>query len=100
MNNLTSEEQKQLNNYTKTIEKGEMDQAKDLFLNCNNKFQFAKTHSVYVKDWEKTKERMENNLRNGILPPGVSADLHREIINATDKIIQKKIRDGQNAFRE
>jgi len=91
IDNLSSEEQKQLETWKKQAEKGEMKQVEDLFLHCNNRFQFAKTHSVYIKDWEKTKDRMETNLKNGILPPGVSANLHREIIGATDKIIQKKL---------
>ena len=76
-----------------------MAQAHDLIKNCNVTYQFAKTHSTYVKDWEKTKNRMENNLRNGILPPGVSANLHRAIIDATDEIMQKKLGMVQTAFQ-
>jgi len=90
-NNLTPEEQKQLEIWKNKTEKGEIDQVKDLFLNCNSPHQFAKTHSVYIKDWEKTKEKMETNLKNNILPPGVSTNLYKEIISTTDKIIQKKL---------
>lgn len=98
-NNLTSEEQRHLKNWIAQAEKGEMAQVRDLINNCNITFQFAKTHSVYLKDWEKTKQRMEENLKNGILPPDVSANLHRSIIDATDKIIQKKLEMVRNAFQ-
>src|SRR3989344_2280961 len=90
-NNLTKEEQENLKNWISQMETGEMSQVQDLINNCNISFQFAKTHSIYLKDWEKTKERMENNLKSGILPPGVSANLHRAIIDATDEIIQRKL---------
>lgn len=97
---LTKEEQEYLVNWISQIEDGEKAQVKDLIENCNNAFQFAKTHSVYLKDWEKTKQRMEENLKNGVLPPGVSSNLHREIIDATEKIMQKKFEVVRNAFQE
>ena len=99
-NNLTTEEQEWLKNWIAQTEAGEMAQVQDLINNCNITFQFAKTHSVYLKDWEKTKERMENNLSNGVLPPGVSANLDRAVIDATDKIIQKKLEMVRNAFQK
>ena len=55
-NKLTSEEQERLKNWIAQIEAGEMSQVQDLIDNCNITYQFAKTHSVYVKDWEKTKQ--------------------------------------------
>lgn len=96
--NLSTEEKEYLKNYVSQIEAGEMAQVQDLIDNCSITFQFAKTHSVYLKDWEKTKERMENNLKNGILPPGVSANLHRAIIDTTDEIMQKKLKMVKDAF--
>ena len=98
-NNLTKEEQENLKNWISQMETGEMSQVQDLINNCNISFQFAKTHSIYLKDWEKTKERMENNLKSGILPPGVSANLHRAIIDATDEIIQRKLEIVRDAFQ-
>lgn len=98
--NLTQEEQKSLDNWASQMEAGEMAQVQDLIDNCNITFQFAKTHSVYLKDWEKTKERMENNLKNGVLPPDVSANLHRAIIDSTDEIIQRKLKRVRDAFEK
>jgi len=98
-NKLTREEQEQLKNWIVQMEVGEMAQAQDLIDNCNITFQFAKTHSVYVKDWEKTKEQMENNLKNGVLPPGVSANLFRAIIDGSEEVMQKKLKKVQNAFQ-
>ena len=63
--NLTSEEQGQLKNWVAQMEAGEMAQVQDLIQNCNVTFQFAKTHSVYIKDWEKMKGQMEGNLERG-----------------------------------
>lgn len=99
-NELTSEEQEQLRNWIAQMEAGEMAQVQDLIDNCNITFQFAKTHSVYIKDWEKMKQRMEDNLKNGVLPPGVSANLFRAIINASDEVMQKKLKNVQNAFQQ
>ena len=98
-NKLTSEEQEQLKNWITQMETGEMSQVQDLIDNCNITYQFAKTHSVYVKDWEKTKQRMEENLKNGVLPPGVSANLHRAIIDVSEEVMQKKLKKVQNAFQ-
>ena len=97
--NLTSEEEQFLKNWIVQMEAGEMAQVQDLIDNCNITFQFAKTHSVYVKDWEKTKNRMEDNLSRGVLPPGVSANLHRAIIDASDDVMQKKLKKVQDAFQ-
>lgn len=99
-NILTKDEQEYLKNWIFQMEDGEMAQVQDLIDNCNITFQFAKTHSVYLKDWEKTKERMENNFKNGILPPGVSANLHRAIINASDEVMQKKLKKVRDAFQQ
>jgi len=98
-NNLTKEEKENLENWVSQIEAGEMAQVQDLIDNCSISFQFAKTHSVYVKDWERTKQKMEEDLENGILPPGVSENLHRAIIDTTDKVIQKKLEIVRNAFQ-
>ena len=60
-------------------------------MSCNSPYQFARTHSAYVKDWEKTKNRMENNLRNGVLPPATSANLFKEMIRVSDEIMLRKL---------
>lgn len=98
-NNLSSEEKEQLKNWVAQMEAGEMAQVNDLIHNCNITFQFAKTHSVYVKDWEKMKNQMLNNLSNGVLPPGVSANLFRAIIDGSDEVMQKKLKMVQDAFQ-
>lgn len=99
-NNLTVEEQEYLKNYIAQVEAGEIAQVQDLIDNCNITYQFAKTHSVYVKDWERTKQQSEEKLKNGVLPPGASADLYRAIIDATDEIIQRKLVMVRDAFQK
>lgn len=96
--NLTSEEEETLKNFIENIEHGEALQLQDLITNCNNASQFAKTHSVYVTDWEKQKQQSEDKLKNGVLPPDTSANLYRAIIDASDEIIQKKLKIVRNAF--
>ena len=98
-NNLTTEEQEQLKNWIAQMESGEMAQTQDLIDNCNITYQFAKTHSVYVKDWEKMKNQMEHNLRNGVLPPGVRASLFRAVIDGSDEVMKKKLKMVQDAFQ-
>jgi hypothetical protein len=88
--NLTSKEQRYLKNWVVQMEAGEIAQAQDLIDNCNITFQFAKTHSVYIKDRGKTKQQMEDNLSRSIFPHGVSADLFRTIIDASDEGVKKK----------
>lgn len=98
--NLTKEEQEHLENLISQMEIGEMAQAQDLIDNCNITYQFAKTHSVYVKDWEKMKEQMENNLHNNILPPGVSASLFCAIIDSSEEVMQRKLKKVQKGFEK
>ena len=97
-NKLTIEEENQLKNWIAQMEAGEMAQVRDLINNCNITFQFAKTHSIYIKDWEKTKQQMENNLNSGILPPNVSANLFRTIIDASEEVMQRKFKKVRKAF--
>lgn len=97
--NLTLKEQEQAKNWIIQMEKGEMTQVQDLVQNCKVTFQFAKTHSMYVKDWKKMKTKMEVNLRNGILPPGVSANLYRAIIDGSERVMQMKLESVREAFQ-
>jgi len=88
---LTPEEEQFLRHFASQTEQGEKQQVEELFRSCSSPYQFAKTHSNYVKDWEKTKNQLENNMKRGILPPGASENLSREIIRVTDEIIQRKL---------
>ena len=96
--NITQEEYEILNKLILEMELGEMIQVQNLISNCNISFQFAKTHSAYVNDWEKTKQQMDDNIKNGILPQGVSVNLFRAIIDNSDMIIKKKLKIVQDAF--
>ena len=96
--NLTTEEQGQLKNWVAQMWEGERSQVEDLIHNCSSPFQFAKTHSVYLKDWEKMKAQMEGNLKSGVLPPGVSANLFRAIIDGSDEVMQRKLQKVRESF--
>jgi hypothetical protein len=96
---LSSDEKMQLANWVTTAELGELEQVNDLVNNCKNKFRFAKTHSVYLKNWEKTKAKMEKNLKKGKLPPQTSYNLHEAIIKETDEVMQKKLELVRTMFQ-
>jgi hypothetical protein len=98
--NLTLAEKQHLRSWVTKMETEEMSQVQDLIDNCNITFQFAKTHSVYVKDWEKTRNQMEERLRQGVLPPGMSANLFQAIINASNEVMQRKLERAQDAFQQ
>jgi hypothetical protein len=99
-NVLSPEEAEALQNWIDRIENGEALQLQDLIMNCNNAYQFAKTHSAYLIDWEKQKQQSEDKLSKGILPPDTSANLYRAIIDATDEIMQKKLKLVRDAFEK
>ena len=96
---LTAEEREQLNMWVANMEAAEMAQVQDLIDNCSVSFQFAKTHSVYLKDWEKTKAQMEQNLKADALPSGVSAALFQAIIDGSEEVMQKKLKKVRDAFQ-
>jgi hypothetical protein len=98
-NSLTKEEKKHLQNWIDLAEAAEMAQAQELITICNNKYQFAKTHSVYVKDWEQTKTQMVEKLESGKLPPETSAALFTAMIEATDNIMEHKFKTVRQAFQ-
>ena len=102
MNNqtLSPEEQEKLNAWMVQIEAGEMAQVQDMIENCNITFSFAKTHSAFVKDWEKSKQKLENDLKNGNAPSDMSTNFFRASIDATDEIMQRKQEKVRDAFQE
>lgn len=90
-NILTKEEEQTLRHHIQKMESEEKRQVEELFIICNNPYQFAKTHSNYVKDWEKTRKHIMDNLEKGILPPGSSLNLTKEVLRVSDEIIQRKL---------
>ncbi len=96
---LSEKEQEYLKAFLAQAELAEMTQAADLIKNCDITFQMAKTHSVYVKDWEKTKEQMEDRLESNLLPPGISALLFQAMIDGSEKLVQEKLAMIRTAFQ-
>lgn len=88
-----------MDSWIANMEATEMAQVQDLIHNCDISFQFAKTHSVYLKDWENTKAQMEQNLKDGVLPPGISAALLQAIIAGSETVMQKKLKMVRDAFQ-
>jgi hypothetical protein len=95
---FTPEEKGQLDSFLAQAKEGEFAQINDLFINCSSPYQFAKTHSVYVKDWEVTKARLEDGLKTGKLPPGISANFQRALIDSMDDLIERKLMQMRSAF--
>ncbi len=96
--NLTKEEEQFLKNWEREMRKGEKNQVVELFMHCNSPFQFARTHSTYVKDWERTKKQMEINLQNKKFPPNVSENVYKAIIEISNSVIQDKLQMVRTTF--
>ena len=96
--NLTEAESKNLQQMVSSMEAGEMAQVYELVSECNNPYSFAKTHSNYVKDWEKTRNKMKDNLRKKILPPDTSAAFCGALIEELDQVMAKKLAMVQTLF--
>jgi len=99
-NNLTKGEQDFLKNFSAQTLAGEMEQAEDLKRNCNVSFQYAKTHSTYIKDWEQTKAEMEEKLRTGNIHSDFTPAVWQGMINITDQIINDKLQKVREDFQE
>ena len=95
---LTKKEQQVLDQFREMTEETEMFQVQELILSCDNKYQFAKTHSNFLKDWEKTKEKMERQLKEGKLPPNTSTAFIEATIEIGEELIQKKLKMVRDAF--
>ena len=98
--NFTKDEQDFLKDYAAQTLIGEMAQAEDLKQNCNVSFQYAQTHSTYIKDWEKTKAQMEENLRTGNIHSDFTPEVWKEMINIADQVVEKKLQKVRNDFQE
>lgn len=97
---LTDEEKVTLLIWREQLATGEANQVHELVAYCNNKYQFAKTHSAYVKDWEKTKEKMQYNLKHNIMPPNTSPALYKLMITQADGIMEEKLKMVRDKFAE
>ncbi|MFA7170860.1 MAG: hypothetical protein WC180_02615 [Candidatus Paceibacterota bacterium] len=98
MQTLSDAELECLKNYERQAREMEDLQIIDLDRNCNVSFQYAKTYSVYVRDWEKTKDRMVEQLETGALPPDTGAEFYKKMIEIGDKIIEDKLKKVQVNF--
>ncbi|HRH23031.1 MAG TPA: hypothetical protein PK295_00150 [Candidatus Magasanikbacteria bacterium] len=97
---FTEEEMEFLKNFAAQTLIGEMAQVDDLKQNCDVSFQYAKTHSVYIKDWEKVKAGMEENLRTGNVHSDFTPAVYKEMIHIADQIVEKKLKKVRNDFEE
>lgn len=75
-------------------------QALELIEYCNNKYQFAKTYSVYIEDWEKTKGKMLEAIRTNKLPPGTSKEFMENMIEISEGVIKQKLDILRPAFQK
>ncbi len=71
--------------------KMELDQARDLISNCDNKHQFAKTYWVFHWDWKEKRKLLEQKIRNKETPSNMNIDQFKEFIDVYDKIIKEKL---------
>jgi len=88
---LTEEERECLAIFEKQTIDAEEIQIAELDCGCSSSFQYAKTYSNYVKDWERTKKKMLDQIDTGELPPDTTLEFHKEIIVAGDRIMKNKL---------
>lgn len=98
--NLTDKEIAALETFLLQSQAAEKAQAQDLIQNCHNKFQFAKTYSVYVEDWEKTKAMMLTAIQTDKFPPGTSKEFMENMLEISEGIIQDKLNTVKTAFEQ
>lgn len=96
---LSKEDLENISDFEKHAKDGEDLQILDLDQNCNSSFQYAKTYSNYVKDWERTKSRMLEQLNTGNLPPDTSPELHEAMFEALDRVMEYKLEKVRNNFQ-
>lgn len=97
---FTKEELQFLKNFEEQTTEMEMAQVRELNMYCNISFQYAKTYSNYVKDWEKVRQEMQNKLNSNNLPDDISPKVFEETIKIANKIIEKKLKKVKNNFEE
>lgn len=95
---LTEEEKEKLIKIIAEVEAREINQADELIKECNDRMAFAKAHSDFVKDWEKKKKEMEDDLKNRILPPNTSFQYNRALVDEIDEVIKRKLIRVQKGF--
>ncbi len=97
---FTKDEQEFLKDFAAQISVGELAQTEDLKQNCNISFQYAQTYSAYIKDYEKVKAQMVENLRTKNYHSDFTPAVYQEMINITDQIIENKLEKVRNDFQE
>ncbi|HEY4502100.1 MAG TPA: hypothetical protein VJJ20_03490 [Candidatus Paceibacterota bacterium] len=97
---LSNEEVAALETFLLQSQAAERAQAQDLIQNCHNKFQFAKTYSVYIEDWEKTKATMLAAVQANKLPPSTSKEFMENMLEISEGIIQDKLNTVRSAFEQ
>lgn len=95
---LTEQEKVELDRLKVSMTLAEVSQVEELIANCNNKYQFAKTHSTYVKDWERTKAIMVSRLNSGSFPSNTSRNFYSATIQTGEEIIKNKLETVRNSF--
>jgi len=93
---LTKKEIGALKKIEKDMRKAEMQQFYDLDTNCNISFQYAKTYTVYKKDWLKTRKTMEERIESG--DTADRPELAQEMVNIYDRIIEEKLKKAERGF--
>jgi len=88
---LIKQEQDFLDNFKTQMEIAEFKQVQELGQYCDNRYQFAKTHSVYVKDWEKTKTNMIKKMEQNQFSSTLSRVVVEEMIKISDSVMQEKL---------
>ena len=84
-----------LRNFEQEAKLAEAHQVNDLISSCTNKFQFAKTYKVYIKDWEKTRKTM---LTQEEVEGRPKKEMIVEMVAIGDELLKDKLEKLQQHF--
>lgn len=92
---LSTEESEIVEGILDRLVQDQTQQVQSLFDFCNTSFQYAKTHSSLLKDWEKAREQMHASNSSFLSLKG-----HQSLISGCDDIMSAKLKAVRETFEE
>ena len=88
---FTEKEKQFIEEFRQTTLDSELNQALELDEHCNNAFQYAKTYSNYVKDWEQVQSKLDTMFRQGMVHESMSSELAQRLKEVYQEVIDEKL---------
>ena len=92
---LPAEESKFIRKLLDQFLQDQVSQVQGLFDSCNITFQYAKTHSVLLKDCERTRITLARKL-----PQSISQEGREVLLSQMDRVMENKLEAIRKTFKE